>query len=126
MPGKVHVKKGDTVMVISGKDESKKGKVLAVFPDSNKVIVEGVNIVKKHKKPRSAAQQGGIIRQEAPIDSSNVMLVCPRCGKPARIGKKVLDDGQKARICKKCGEVVDIVKEAREEAEKKPAEENEE
>jgi len=126
MPGKVHVKKGDTVIVISGKDENKKGKVLAVYPDRKKVIVEGVNIVTKHRKPRSATQQGGRIKQEAPVDSSKVMLICPRCSKPTRIGRKVYENGQKARMCKKCGEVIDIISGAREETGTEPAEKNEE
>lgn len=115
MVSKVHVKKGDRVVVLNGKDKSKKGKVLEVFPATGKVIVEGVNITSKHKKPRSRTQQGGIIKGESPIDSSKVMLFCPRCSQPSRTGKKVLDNGQKARICKKCGEVVDIAREAKEE-----------
>lgn len=118
MAGKLHVKKGDTVTIISGKDANKKGKILAVYPDKRKVLVEGVNIVTKHRKPRSANQQGGLIKQEAPIDSSKVMLVCPRCNMPSRTGKKILESGQKARVCKKCGEVVDIAREAKEKEEK--------
>jgi large subunit ribosomal protein L24 len=108
----VHVKKGDTVYILSGKDRGKKGKVLAVKPDGNKVLVEGVNIVTKHKKPRSQYQQGGLIQQESPIHSSNVMLVCNKCKAPTKVGKKLLDNGQKARVCKKCGEVIDIEREA--------------
>ena len=107
---KVHVKKGDTVIVINGKDESKKGKVLSVNPDNSTVLVEGVNIVKKHKKPRSQFQQGGIVPQESPIHSSKVMLVCNKCGKPTRIAKKVHENGDKDRACKKCGEVIDNIK----------------
>ena len=105
----MRIKKGDTVAVISGnqkpnKDKFTKGKVLAVFPKDNKVIVEGVNMVAKHQKPRSATKPGGIIHQEAPIDASKVMLVCPSCGKPSRIGFKIMGDGTKMRICKKCSE----------------------
>ena len=104
---KVHVKKGDNVSVLSGKDVGKKGEVLTVIPSEGKVIVKGVNIVTKHKKARSATEQGGIIRQEAAMDASKVMLVCPKCGKAARTGKKILGDGQKVRYCKKCSEVID-------------------
>ena len=104
----VHVKKGDTVVVISGKDKGKEGKVLHVFPQAQRVIVENVNIIKKHTKPNPATNnKGGIIEKEAPIHSSNVMLVCGRCNKPTRIGKKILDDNTRARVCKKCGEVLD-------------------
>ena len=112
---KVHVKSGDTVIVLSGKDRGKKGKVLKVIPKEQRVIVEGVNIVKKHQKPRGQFQQGGIIETEAPIHSSNVMLVCPRCNKPAKIAKQISEDGQKSRVCKKCKEVIDVIKEAKKE-----------
>ncbi|MEW6662805.1 MAG: 50S ribosomal protein L24 [Bacillota bacterium] len=104
---KVHVKKGDTVVVITGKSAGKKGKVLAVEPEKQRVIVEGVNMVKRHTKPTQKVQQGGIIEKEAPVASSNVMVFCSRCNKPTRIGKKLLDNGTKARACKKCGEVLD-------------------
>lgn len=104
---KVHVKKGDNVSVLSGKDKDKKGEVLTVIPSEGKVIVKGVNIVTKHQKPRNAADQGGIIHQESAIPACKVMLVCPKCGKASRTGKKVLEDGEKVRFCKKCGEVID-------------------
>ena len=91
---KLHVRKDDTVMVITGKDKGKKGKVLTAFPKKNRVIVEGVNMATKHKKPRGQAQPGGIIHQEAPIHASNVMVVCPKCGKPAKKG---------AKFCEECG-----------------------
>jgi large subunit ribosomal protein L24 len=107
MTPKVHVKSGDKVVVLSGKDKGKQGKILTVFPKESRVIVEGVNIVKRHTKPNRQNQQGGIIEKEAPINSSNVMLVCPRCNKPTRIAKKFLQDGQKVRQCKKCNEVID-------------------
>lgn len=110
MPGKVHVKKGDTVVVLSGKDKGLTGKILNVDPSKKTVIVEGVNIAKKHKKARSSEQQNGIIKQAAPIDSSNVMYLCSKCDKATKIGKKILDNGEKARICKKCGDVIEIVK----------------
>ncbi len=113
MNNKVHVKKGDTVIVLNGKDESKKGKVLAVYPENSRVLVEGINMSTKHKKPRSQTQQGGIIHQESPIHSSKVMLVCPRCGKPTRVGKKILETGEKDRVCKKCNEAIDTIKEVK-------------
>ena len=106
---KSHVKKGDTVVVLTGKDKGEKGKVIGVRPKDHKVLVEGVNINKKHKKPRGMNQQGGIIEQENYIDLSNVMLVCGNCKKPTRVAKKFLDNGQKARVCKKCDEVIDII-----------------
>lgn len=104
---KLHVKKDDTVFVITGKDKGKKGRVLAAFPRENRVLVEGVNMVKKHSKPSQKNPQGGIITQEAPIHASNVMLVDPKSGKPTRIGYKVLDNGTKVRVAKKSGEVID-------------------
>ncbi|WP_434073811.1 50S ribosomal protein L24 [Moorella naiadis (nom. illeg.)] len=104
---RVHVKKGDTVMVITGKDSGKKGKVLSVATAKGRVIVEGVNIVKRHTRPTQKLPQGGIIEKEAPIASSNVMLFCNKCNRPTRIGRQILADGSKARVCKKCGEVLD-------------------
>jgi len=110
----VHVKKGDTVYVLSGKSQGKKGKVLAVFPDDMMVLVEGVNMSTKHKKPRSRYQQGGIIHQESPVNSSKVMLVCNRCKIPTKVEKKMHEGGQKDRVCKKCGELIDTEKESKE------------
>lgn len=101
---KVHVKRGDTVLVISGKDKGKKGEVLKVFPDKNRVIVKGVNIVSKHTRPNMANRQGGIIKQEAAIHASNVMLYCTKCNKPTRIAHRILEDGSKVRVCKHCNE----------------------
>ncbi|MGB9791409.1 MAG: 50S ribosomal protein L24 [Thermacetogeniaceae bacterium] len=103
---KVHVRKGDTVLVITGKDAGKRGKVLQVIPSKQRVIVEGVNIVKRHMKPTRALPQGGIIEKEAPIASSNVMLICTKCNQPTRIAKKLVDD-KYYRACKKCGEIID-------------------
>ena len=102
---KMHVKRGDMVQVISGKDKGKEGKVITAIPETGKVIVEGVAMVTKHQKPRQQGQEGGIIHVEAAIDASNVLRVCSKCGKPARTGVKVLEDGSKARYCKKCQEV---------------------
>lgn len=113
MANKVHVKKGDTVLVLSGKDRDKKGKVLKVIPEDSMVLVEGVNMTTKHVKPKSRYQQGGIIHQESPINSAKVMLVCERCGKPTKVAKQILEGGQKARACKKCNEVIDIVNEGK-------------
>ncbi len=112
---KVHVKKGDLVFVLSGKDRGKKGKVLSVIPSKSMVLVEGVNMSVKHVKPRNQYQQGGIINQESPIKSDKVMLVCDKCGKPTKVGKLILENGQKARKCKKCGEIIDIVLETKSE-----------
>ncbi len=113
MKNKVHVKTGDRVYVLTGKYKGKKGKVLKVYPSTGRVTVENVNIIKRHTKPRTALQQGGIVEKEAPIDSSNVMLICPRCSKPTKISRIILENGQKARICKKCSEVIDVIKEAK-------------
>lgn len=107
MANKVHVKKGDTVLVLSGKDRGKKGKVLNVNPAEGMVLVEGVNITTKHVKPKSRYQQGGIIHQESPVNSAKVMIVCSRCGKPTKVEKKIFDNGEKARACKKCNEILD-------------------
>ena len=102
---KMHVKRGDTVQVISGKDKGKEGKVITAIPEKGKVVVEGVAMVTKHQKPRQQGQEGGIINVEAAIDASNVLRVCSKCGKPARTGVKILEDGSKVRYCKKCQEV---------------------
>ena len=101
---KMHVKKNDTVVILSGNDRGKKGKVLEVSPKEGKVIVEGCHVVTKHVKPRKMGDPGGIIKAEGAIYASKVQVVCPRCGKPTRVGHKVLQDGTKERICKKCGE----------------------
>ncbi len=102
---KMHIKSGDEVIVISGKDKGKQGKVLSVFPEKGKAIVEGVAVVTRHQKPRRAGETGGIIKQESAVDASNLMNVCPKCGKPARVGRKFLENGDKVRYCKKCNEV---------------------
>ena len=97
------IKKDDLVVVLSGKDKGKQGKVLAVLPSESKVIVEGVNIATKHKKPTSQTDQGGIVKKEAPIYACKVQRVCPKCNKPTRAAHKLLADGKKVRVCKKCG-----------------------
>jgi len=101
---KVHVRKNDTVIVISGQDSGKTGEVLKVMPKNGKVIVKGVNIVSKHQKPNRENMQGGIIKKEAAIYSSKVMLYCTKCKSATRIANKILEDGSKVRVCKKCGE----------------------
>ncbi|POZ92802.1 50S ribosomal protein L24 [Petrotoga halophila] len=101
------IKRDDTVIVISGKDKGKKSKVLRVIPKDKKVIVDNVNVVKKHQRPTQKMREGGIIEQPSPIDISNVMLVCPNCDQKTRVGFKFLEDGSKVRYCKKCGEIVD-------------------
>jgi large subunit ribosomal protein L24 len=103
---KLHVKKNDLVMVIAGKDKGKSGKVLSVFSKKNRVIVEKVNFIKRHTRPSAKQRQGGIIEREGPINISNVMLICTKCNKPSRIGKKYLEDDKKVRVCKKCGEIL--------------------
>ncbi|MBO5574725.1 MAG: 50S ribosomal protein L24 [Ruminococcus sp.] len=103
---KVHVKTNDTVIVLSGKDKGRKGKVLQVSPKEGKVIVEGLNLVTKHVKPRRQGEQGGIVEAEAAMYASKVQLVCPKCGKATRIAHKILEDGSKVRVCKSCGEEI--------------------
>ena len=103
---KLHVKKGDTVQILSGKDKGKEGKILAAQPKKGKVIVEGVNKVKRHTKPSQTNPQGGIVTKDAAIFSSKVMVVCPSCKKPTRIAHKI-EDGKSKRVCKHCGEVID-------------------
>ena len=103
----MHIKKGDTVQVTTGKDAGKRGKVLRVIPRTNRVVVEGVNRVKKHQRPTRALPQGGILRIESPLHASNVMLVCNKCHRPTRVGRMVLDNGEKVRVCKKCREIMD-------------------
>lgn len=106
MNKKLHIKKNDNVIVLSGKDKGKKGKVLTVIPKSGKVIVEGVAMATKHKKPRMQGEVGGIIHQETPIYACKVMHICPKCQQPTRIGRRTLENGENVRICKKCGEII--------------------
>ena len=102
----MNVKKGDTVIVLSGKDKGKQGTVLHSEPKAGKVIVEGVNVAMKHRKPRRQGEEGGIVKMETPIYASKVMRVCPKCNKPTKPAFRFLDDGSKARVCKKCGEII--------------------
>ena len=103
MINKVHVKTGDTVVVLSGKERGKKGKVMAVSPKEGKVIVENANFVQKHVKPRRMGEPGGIIKAESAIYACKVQRVCPKCNKPTRPAHKLLADGKKVCVCKKCG-----------------------
>ena len=98
----MNVKKGDTVVVLSGKDKGKQGKVQGTIPSEAKVVVEGVNMVTCHTKPRRQGEQGGIVRREAALYASKVQVVCPKCGKGTRVAHKI-DDGKKTRVCKHCG-----------------------
>jgi large subunit ribosomal protein L24 len=100
------VVKNDTVLVISGNDKGKKGKVLKVYPKTNRVIVEGVNFIKKHTRPTQKNQQGGIVEKEGPIQISNLMVICPKCNQPSRLGKSILEDGKRVRNCRSCGEMI--------------------
>jgi len=99
----MHIKTNDTVIVLAGRDKGKQGKVMSVDPKGEKAIVQGVNVAKRHKKPRKEGEPGGIISQETPIYVSKVMRVCPKCNKPTRPAHIFDDDGNKARVCKKCG-----------------------
>jgi large subunit ribosomal protein L24 len=112
---KIKIKKGDSVMVVTGKDAGKRGTVSRVLPNEGRVIVEKVNMIKRHTKPRPAPRKsgtqqvipGGVIEREAPLSVSNVQLICPSCGKPSRVGYRVNEDGTKVRVCRACGKDVD-------------------
>jgi len=99
------IKKGDQVLIISGKDRGRKGKVLKVFPKERKILAEGINLRKKHKRPKKAGEKGEIITLPTPIDISDAKLICPKCGKSTRVGYKISEE-KKYRICKKCGEII--------------------
>ena len=101
------IRKNDTVLVIAGKDKGKKGKVRFAYPKKNRILVEGINFIKKHSRARGQVRQAGIIDLEAPIHTSNVMLLCQKCNHPTRIGFTFLEDGRKVRICRACNEVID-------------------
>ena len=104
---KMSIRRGDKVLVLSGKDKGKKGKVISTAPADGRVKVEGINIIKKHAKPTQKVPQGGIREMEGALAAAKVMVICPACSKPTRIGKKVLADGRRVRSCKKCGESLD-------------------
>ena len=100
------VVKNDMVLVISGNYKGKKGKVLKVFPKEQRIIVEGVHFIKRHTRPTQKNPQGGIVEKEAPVSISNVLVICPKCSTPTRIGRKMLEDGKRVRVCKSCGEML--------------------
>jgi large subunit ribosomal protein L24 len=102
----MRLRKGDTVIILSGKDKGKQGEIKRSFPGESKLIVEGVNVAKKHQKPRRQGDPGGIIEIETPIYACKVQLVCPKCGKGTRIAHKILEDGSKSRMCKHCAELI--------------------
>lgn len=104
---KTHIKKDDKVKVIAGKDNGKIGRVLKVLRKDNRVVVENINVVKRHVKPNAQNRQGGIVDKEAPIDLSNIMLMCNHCMSPVRIKTQILEDGKKVRMCRKCNELID-------------------
>lgn len=103
----MHVKNGDTVIVVSGKEKGKTGKVLKVIPKTNKVVIEGINMITKHMKPQGATNPGGIIQREGALNASKVMYYCDKDKKGVKVGHKFLDNGKKVRFCRKCGEVLD-------------------
>lgn len=103
----MNIRKNDTVQVMVGKDRGKRGKVRFAYPKKNRVLVEGINFIKKHSRARGQVRQAGIIDLEAPLDVSNVMLLCGKCNRPTRVGFTFLEDGRKVRICRKCREVID-------------------
>lgn len=104
---KLHVKKNDMVKIIAGKEQGKTGKVLRVYPAKGRVVVESLNVIKRHTRPNQLNPEGGIVEKEAPLSLSNVMLVCGSCNQPTRTGIRLLEDGSKTRYCKKCNESVD-------------------
>jgi large subunit ribosomal protein L24 len=103
----MNIRKNDSVMVIAGRERGKTGKVLRVIPEKSRALVERMNLVKRHTRPRGAQQPGGIVEKEASIHISNLMVMCDKCNAPVRVGHKVLADGEKARVCRRCGEPID-------------------
>ena len=101
------IRKNDTILVIAGKDKGKKGKVRYAYPKEERLLVDGINFIKRHTRATKQIRQAGIIEREAPIRVSNVMLMCSRCNRPARVGFQILDDGRKVRVCRSCSEVID-------------------
>jgi large subunit ribosomal protein L24 len=103
----VQIRKNDSVMVISGKERGKTGKVLRVLSKKDAILIERVNMVKRHSRPRGPAQPGGIVEKEAAIRLANIMLMCDKCNAPVRVGRRILTDGKKVRVCRRCGESLD-------------------
>jgi len=106
-PAKLKLKKNDTVMVVTGRERGKTGKVLRVLRERNAVLIERLNLVKRHMKPRGMQAPGGIVEKEAPVHASNVMLMCERCNAPVRVGSRTLEEGHRVRVCRRCGGVFD-------------------
>jgi large subunit ribosomal protein L24 len=105
----LNIRKDDTVVVISGEDKGKRGKVIRVLPDEGKVIVQGIHMIKKHQRPTASVREGGIVERESPIYESKIMVICPNCDSPTRVSHKRTEDGMNIRVCKKCGESIDKV-----------------
>ena len=103
----LHIRKNDSVMVIAGKERGKTGKVLRVLPSKGRALIERVNLVKRHTRPRGPQVPGGILEKEASIHISNLMLMCDKCNAPVRVGKKILENGEKVRVCRRCGDHLD-------------------
>ena len=103
----MQIRKNDSVMVIAGRERGKTGKVLRVIPDKDAAIIERVNLIKRHTRPKGPQQPGGIVEKEASIHTSNLMIMCDKCNAPVRVGRKILADGKKMRICRRCGEALD-------------------
>jgi large subunit ribosomal protein L24 len=108
MSGKLHVRKGDNVYILTGKNRGQSGRIIKAFPEKGRVLVQGVNMIKKHKKPQRNSP-GGIMDQEAAVHVSNVMLICEKCKSPTKIGRRLLENGEKVRFCKKCNEIIDTI-----------------
>jgi large subunit ribosomal protein L24 len=104
---KTHVKKNDLVMVVKGREKGKSGRVLKVIPEKERIIVEKINFIKRHTRPHGQQKRGGILEKEAPLHASNVMLLCEKCNKPVRIGRRMMEGDKKVRTCRKCGEAFD-------------------
>lgn len=107
MQTKVRIKKNDTVLVTTGKEKGKRGRVIAVYPDTNRVIVEKLNVVKRHTRPNQQLRQGGIVEKESPISLANVKLICPKCDKPSTIARQAQGDGKRSRVCHTCETAID-------------------
>ncbi|MBN2106894.1 MAG: 50S ribosomal protein L24 [Deltaproteobacteria bacterium] len=103
----LHVKKGDTVVVLAGKEKGRSGKIMSVNLKKSRVFVEKINMIKRHSRPSKTAPQGGIIEKEGPLHASNVNLLCPKCNKAVRARSRMLEDGKKVRVCAKCSEILD-------------------
>ncbi len=103
----MQIKKNDNVMVISGKEKGKRGRVIAVYPASNRLLVEKLNMIKRHTRPNQQLRQGGIVEKESPISASNVQLICSKCDKPTTVSRKEQGDGTRVRVCRACSEAID-------------------